>query len=471
MILPGLLLLVAAQDGGPAPLPGPSPDEVDAVLRALEPQSAAVAAAPAPELEVPHADLPPRWWEMVEPVLALRLRPVVRLGHPTSQRRPEGALDLRGWVGATLHPVPGLSARLVLAVHPSFPALEAPGPDALLDGWVEWAYPALGGTVALRAGRQEIALTELTWARQDWLQRPPRFDGATARLTVGRAFLVAVLAAEALWTLPVAGEPPDVNVVAALQSGFSDGPGRLLELHAVLRAPRVAAHGDRTEGLATPARLFAGGNAEWTWMGLHGRAALDVEQEQFERPSVFAPPVVFHAEGGYAPHFPWAFGAYASAGARGGLGQPMSWLPGAAGGWSGFDGVAAQDAVPLYGTVHGAYGEMDLARSTNAYALFARAGLVRDRLQDLSFTLWRLAQWDARGAWYPAAGDSPLLAPGEGRPTPLIGWEADLSARAQLTDHLVLSGAVGLLYAGSRARDAQFTSFAQTAWGSLEFRL
>jgi hypothetical protein len=453
----------------------PDESEVDAVLRDLEKHSADVPApvtTPAPLLAPATEEVrPPPWTEMVTPVLQLRLRPLVRLGFPTSQRRPELQVDTRGWAGAEVRPVEGITARLVVSAHQSFPTLRAPGPDMLLDAWVRWAYPALGGELSFRVGRQDVVLSELLLARNDWLQLPPRFDGVTARLETGHVFVVGVLAAEALTVMPTGTQLPDVNLLALAQSGVQDGEGRVVEMHAAVRGSQVPVHGDRSEGNAGQVRLVVGGNAQWTWHGVQGRAALDLQQEKFEPPSIYAPPLAFHFSGGYAPEVPWMFGGFVEVGVRGAMGQPMTYLPGGVGSFRAFDGVKAQDVEPLYGTGHGAMGEMDLLRLQNAYAVFGRLGLVRDRVRNLSLTFWRLAQWDARGPWLTASQELPMLKAGEGRPDGLIGHEVDLSATAELTRHVVLQGAVGLLYSGGRARDAQFGAFAQTAYAGIEFKL
>ncbi len=472
--------LAAAEGGVPVPPPsaqgGPPNDaEVDAVLKALEEQNkAAPPAAAVTPLEValveetpPHV---PPWTDMVVPVLELRLRPFVRLGHPTSQRRPELQLDARGWVGAQVTPTRGITARLVVSAHQNVPGLRPPGPDVLLDAWFAWAYPAMGGEVAITLGRQPLVATELILARNEWLQLPPRFDGVVAHLTTGLLTVRGALVAESLRVMPAAGALPDVNLLGLLQVGLEDGEGRQVEMHAVMFAPRVPVYGDASEGQGGLPRLDVGGNAMWHWKGLRGRVALDLQQERFEPPSIYAPPLAFHASAGYAPHFPWMFGMFVEGGVRGALGQPGRYLPGVVGGFSGWSGVRSQQFNPLYGTVHGAFGEMDLARLENSYMVFGRVGLVRDRVKNLSLTVLRLAQWDHHEAWVPALGGA-LLAPGEGRPNPLVGHEVDLTATAELTRHVILSGAVGLLYSGPRAADAQFGAFAQTAWLSLEFRL
>lgn len=474
----GLLALPARGATLPPTDPtGRPPDEaeVDAVLRELEQHSEATPArAPAPlpvwtvTPEEPHD---PPWTEMVTPVLQLRLRPSVRLGFPTSQRRPELAVDTRGWAGAQIQPVKGITARLVVSAHQSFPTLKAPGPDMLLDAWLQWAYPALGGELSIKVGRQDVVVSELLAARNEWLQLPPRFDGVTARLETGYVFVSGVAATEALTAIPAGNQMPDVNLVAVAQSGLQAGEGRVVEMHAAVRVAQVPVYGDRSEGSGGRLRLVVGGNAQWEWHGLQGRGALDVHQERFEPPSIYAPPVAFHLSGGYAPEMPWMFGGFLEAGVRGAVGQPMTYLPGPAGGFSGWNGVKAQDVDPLYGTSHGAMGEMDLLRLQNAYAVFGRLGLVRDRIRNLSLTFWRLAQWDARGPWLTANSSVPMLNRGEGRPDGLIGYEMDLSATAELTRHVVLHGAVGLLYSGARARDAQFGAFAQTAYAGIEFKL
>src|SRR4051812_14030990 len=85
------------------PSEAPPQDDVDAVLRELERESAQPAA---PVRSEQTQVMTPGWFDTVTPVLALRLRPSVRLGHPTALSRPELGGQLRARVGVEAHPVP-----------------------------------------------------------------------------------------------------------------------------------------------------------------------------------------------------------------------------------------------------------------------------------------------------------------------------------------------------------------------------
>ena len=487
-LLTGALLMgsgvpaVAQQQGPAAPAspapnaaPNPNPKELEALLRELDQQAAEAqrltstpTAAPEPVRQV---DSRPFWSDMVVPVLALRVRPQVLLGHPAAERLPRIQGDFRGWVGAQVHPAAGLEARVVLSAHPSVPLNAGLGSDALLDAWIQWAYDALGGQLRLRAGRQEMGLSELVLADNTWLQRPPRLDGVRAHVAWNHVFVTALAGLEVPGSfLTAAAEVPDVTGLAVVQGGLEDGPARQLELHALVLQRSAPLTGDAGAARAQLPLLDVGGNAAWDAYGVYGRAAVDLQQRHFETPSVLAPAWAAHLSAGYAPGFAVAVGAYAEGGLRGAGGQPMTWLPGALGGWSGWKDVRSQEFDPAYGTRHGAMGQMDLLRLQNGYAGFARVGLRRDHLKDFSFTLWRLALFNSHADWFGALGN-PMLRAGEALADPRIGWEADLSAVAELTRHISLSGAVGLLYAEPEARRAGFGGFAQTAWLALDFNL
>ncbi|MEW5848684.1 MAG: hypothetical protein AB2A00_07705 [Myxococcota bacterium] len=462
-----------AQETPAAPAPSPTPpgtqptpDEVELVLKELERESAALPPSP---VETPR--VVPSWVDQVVPVAEFRLRPYLLLGHPTSSSRPQVLAHLRGRLGAELHVTPDVSMRLVLIAAQALPTIRAPGPELIHDAWAKWRYQALGGEVQLRVGRQEVLLSDfVAFSSRNYGLIPPRFDGVTARMGWGKVFLMSVAAAEAVVTVPPAGAFPDVNGVGMLAAGIQDGPGRLIEMHSIVRVPQLPIHGDAGPASSGNTLLDVGGTAMWEWRGLHARAALDVQQQRFQTPSIFAPPMAAWLSAGYAPEFPWAQGVYADAGVLGAAGQPMRYLPLLAD-WSGWDGVAQQEFEPLYGVRHGIYGEMDLGLLHNQYNVWARVGLRRGALRNLAVVLHRLSMFDARGSWYATDPQRVLLRRGEGTRDPLIGHEADLIAEAELTRHVILGGSVGLLYSGPQARQAGFGAFAQTAFCTLDLRL
>jgi len=459
-----------AQDGG---VPAASPDEVDAILRELEresaqpPQPVQVTQLPA---AISSTTVLPPWTDLVTPVLQMRLRPFVRLGHPKSLRHPELEGHVRGWVGAEVRPTQGVTARIVLSAHQQPPNLRMPGPDMLLDGWMQWTYSAMGGEVRLRAGRQAIALNELILDGNDFLLVPPRFDGVTGRFRVGLFFVEAVAALEALTVVPAPNTYPDVNLVTALQGGLQDGPHRTLELHALIRVPRLPVYGDLGPSAPANPRLSLGGNAQWDWKGLEGRASLELQQSNFAAPSLYAPAAAGVLSAGYAPEFEWAMGVYGRAGVRAATGQPLTYLP-LSSSWAGWKGVQTQAYDPMYARRHGMTGEMDLARLQNVADLWARVGLVRGTLHDLSVAFHRLQMLDPKQAWIPALYDQPYLRPGEGGSDGLIGHEVDVIAEAELTRHVVVGGSVGVLVSGPAALRAGFGRFGHTGFLTVDLRL
>lgn len=459
----------------------PSPDEVDALLKELDRQAkeADTLAAPTPvpaaepgpaAVGSPGAAVGPPWLDMLVPVLSLRLRPFVLLGHPGAERQPRLRGDARGMVGAEVHPMPGVSARVVLSAHPSVPEMPPLGQDVLLDAWVDWTYAALGGQLSVRAGRQEVELSDLVAASNRWLQRAPRLDGVRMRVGWSRVFAQALGGVEVPAQVGARGVLSEVNGLAALQAGVADGPGRLVELHALMWQRRMPLQGDAAVNAAGPTVMDVGGQAQWHWWGLRGRAALDLQQRHFEPPSIYVPAGAWHLSAGYAPPVAWAMGAYVEAGTRGAWGTPGTWAYGPLGTAPVWGGVRAQEFDPMLSERHGMLGEMDLLGLNNGYGAYVRAGLAREGLRNLAITLWRLSAVNPREAWANALGQT-LLRKGEGSPEAGLGWEVDLSATAELTRFIQLSGAVGLLTAEPHARSAGFSAFAQTAWVSLDFQL
>jgi hypothetical protein len=455
------------------PAAAPTVDEVEEVLRELERESAAaglppplsVTPSPGPAGEVP-------WWgEMVTPVLELRLRPMARLGHPTSRDRPEVSGALRGRVGADFHVSPEVRGRLVLSANQVFPGLRAPGPDLVHDAWVAWSYAAFGGTFTLRAGRQGLARSSLVaWGDNDFQVLEPRLDGLFTKLEVGSVFLAGVAVAEAARDWPSGQAPAPVNAAVMVQGGVEEGTTRQVEVHALARVAGLPVHGSvgpQTEGAWL---VVAGGNAQWDWQGLSGRLAVDLQQNAFTAPTLYVPTWAAHASAGYAPPFPWAQGLYAQAGARTALGRPLTYLPGVSrlGVW---DNVETAEVDPYLGTWHGQQGEMDLVGLTNVVNAWARLGMRRGMLHDLSVTLHHLSLANARGAWQGAGTAGTYLRPREGSGDPKVGWEVDLLAKAAVSRHVLVGGCIALLVSEAKAREAGFSAFAQTAYATLELKL
>lgn len=449
--------------------PAPT-DEVEAILKELERESGVSATAVNATAEEHHPSMP-AWLDQVVPVLELRLKPTLLMGHPTARDRPALRGELRGRLGAEVHPTTHLSMRVVLSGNQLFPALRAPGPDLVHDAWVQWSYSALGGNFRLRAGRQGVVLSSLTaFGNNEFELVEPRFDGLTARWNLGPAFTHVVAVTEALQQWPNNNVWPEINGLVMVQAGVEDGPRRQLEAHALVGLMGLPVHGDAGPHAEKDPLLDLGGNAMWEWRGLMGRFALDLQQSRFAAPSIYAPAFASHISAGYAPEFPWAQGVYVEAGARGAFGQPMKYV-GVLSGWNGWKNVTEQPFEPLYGERHGMQGEMDLVGLRNMYDVFARVGLRRGLLTNLAVTFHRLSLLDPRAEWKPATGDRLLLRAEEGGSDPEIGYEVDIHAHAELTRHVRVAGSVGLLHSGAKAREAGFGALAQTAFIFLEARL
>jgi hypothetical protein len=337
----------------------------------------------------------------------------------------------------------------------------------IVDAWLHWSYSALGGELLLRGGRQEVVVSPIAMGRNDFLLVPPRYDGLRASLAVWKFFGMAFLGLEALTQ---SAEPfPPINVVSVAQAGLMHDELNLMEGHVLARIPNAPVHGDAQQNSAGRTRVTVGGHAEWNVLGLHGTLGLDAQQERFSMPSALWPALAGVLSAGYAPTPDWALGARVEAGVRGGMGQPLTYMPlvGSKVDWS---GVPPMEFSAQSSAKEGRFGEMDLGTLYNMYDLYFRVGIAREGLRQLSITLHRLALFNARGEWLNARSQT-LLKNLEGGPDPRVGYEIDLSSAVDLTRHVTLSGAVGLLASSAKAREAGFGTFAQTAYLVVDFRL